>query len=111
MVQALSANYGTATRADVEISFPTNELYRSTEKVIARWEDSQYSFNLFRSSFLNSFGLIMFSKGLDAQVRAALAESIKLEGQEDLQKEIERQKKEADNLEVARQKNRKTFRP
>ncbi len=111
MVEAISAQYGTATRPDAQISFPTNELYRSTEKVIARWEDSQYSFNLFRSSFLNSFGLVMFSKRLDSQARAAIAESIKLEGQENPQKEIERQKKEADNLEVARQKNRKTFRP
>ena len=111
MVQALSAKYGTATRPDAQISFPTNELYRSTEKVIARWEDSQYSINLFRSGFLNSFGLVMFSKRLDGQAEAAIAESAKLEGQEDLQKEIERQRKEADNLEVARQKNRKAFRP
>ena len=111
MVEAISAQYGTATRPDAQITFPTNELYRSTEKVIARWEDSQYSLNLFRSSFLNSFGLVMFSKGLDTQVRAALAESIKLEEQENPQKEIERQKKEGDNLAVARQNNRKTFRP
>jgi hypothetical protein len=111
MVQALSAQYGTATRPDAQITFPTNELYRSTEKVIARWEDSQYSINLFRSGFLNSFGLVMFSKRLDGQAKAAIAESANLEGQEDLQKEIERQRKEADNLEVARQKNRKTFRP
>ncbi len=111
MVQAISAQFGTATRPAAEISFSTNELYRSTEKVIARWEDSQYSINLIRSSFLNSFALIMFSKGLDAQAEAAIAESVKLERQEDPQKEIERQKKEAENLEVARQKNRKTFRP
>ncbi len=111
MVQAISGRYGTATRPAAEISFPTNELYRSIEKVIARWEDSQYSINLFRSGFLNSFGLVMFSKRLDGQAKAAIAESVKLEGQEDLQKEIERQKKEAGNLEVARQKNRKTFRP
>ncbi|HEY4682231.1 MAG TPA: hypothetical protein VIH17_03165 [Candidatus Acidoferrales bacterium] len=111
LVQAISAQYGTATRPAAEISFPTNELYRSTEKVIARWEDSQYSISLFRSSFLNSFGLVMFSKRLDGQAEAAIAESVKLEGQEDRQKEIERQKKEAGNLEVARQKNRKTFRP
>jgi len=111
MVEAISTNYGTATRPDVEISFPTNELYKSTEKVIARWEDSQYSVNLFRSSFLNTFGLVMFSKRLDAIVRSALAESTKLEGQEDPQKEIERQKKEAHKLEVARQENKKTFRP
>ena len=111
MVRAISAQYGTATKPDVQISFPTNELYRSTEKVIARWEDSQYSINLFRATSLNSFGLVMFSKRLDAQAEAAMAESVKLEGQEDLQKEIDRQKKETDNLEVARQKNRKTFLP
>jgi hypothetical protein len=112
MVEAISAEYGPANRPDAQISFPTNELYSSTEKVIARWEDSQYSFNLFRSSFLNTFGLVMFSKRLDTQVRAALAESIKLEvGEDDASKEIARQKKEADKLEVARQINRKTFRP
>jgi hypothetical protein len=111
MVRAISAQYGTATKPDVQISFPTNELYRSTEKVIARWEDSQYSINLFRATSLNSFGLVMFSKRLDAQAEAAMGESVKLEEQEDLQKEIDRQKKETDNLEVARQKNRKTFRP
>ncbi len=111
MVEAISAKYGTATRPDAQISFPTNELYRSTEKVIARWEDFHYSINLFRSSFLNSFGLVMFSKRLDGQAKAAIAESVKLEGQEDLQKEIERQKKVAGNLEAARQKNRTTFRP
>ncbi len=112
MVESISAQYGVATRPNAPISFPTNELYRSTETVVARWEDSQYSVNLFRSSFLNSFGLIMFSKPLDTQVRAALAESIKLEGQgEGPQKEIDRQKTETDILEVARQKNRKAFRP
>jgi hypothetical protein len=111
MVQAISTKYGTPTRPTDEISFPTNELYRSTEKVIARWEDSQYSINLVRSRFLNSFALVMFSKRLDAQVEAAIAKSIKLEGQEDPQREIDRQKKETDDLEAARQKNQKTFRP
>jgi hypothetical protein len=52
----------------------------------------------------------MFSKRLDAQANAAI-ESMKLEGQEDPQKEIDRQKKETDDLEAARQKNRKIFRP
>ena len=111
MVQAISTKYGTATRPAGEISFPTNELYRSTQKVIARWEDSQYSINLVRSRFLNSFVLAMFSKRLNAQADAAIAKSIKLEGQEAPQKEIDRQKKETDDLEAARQKNRKIFRP
>jgi len=111
MVQAISTKYGIATRPAGEISFPTNELYRSTQKVIARWEDSQYSINLVRSRFLNSFALVMFSKRLDAQADAAIAKSTKLEGQEDPQKEIDRQKKETDDLEAARQKNRRIFRP
>jgi hypothetical protein len=111
MVQAISTKYGIATRPAGEISFSTNELYRSTQKVIARWEDSQYSINLVRSRFLNSFALVMFSKRLDAQAGAAIAKSIKLEGQEDPQKEIDRQKKETVDLEAARQKNRKIFRP
>jgi hypothetical protein len=111
MVEAISTKYGTATRPAGEINFPTNELYRSTEKVIARWEDSQYSINVVRSKFLNSFALVMFSKRLDAQADAAIAKSIKLEGREDPQKEIDRQKKETDDLEAARQKNRKIFRP
>ena len=111
MVQAISTKYGTPTRPVGEISFPTNELYRSTEKVIARWEDSQYSINLVRSTFLNSFALVMFSKRLDAQADVAIAKSLKMEGQADPQKEIDGQKKETDDLEAARQKNRKIFRP
>jgi hypothetical protein len=111
MVQAISAQFGTATMPAAEISFSTNELYRSTEKVIARWENSQYSINLIRSRFLDSFALVMFSKRLDAQAEAAIAESVKLERREDPQKEIERQKREADSLAAARLKNRKTFHP
>jgi hypothetical protein len=111
MVEAVSTKYGTPTRPVGEISFPTNELYRSTEKVIARWEDSQYSINLVPSRFLNSFSLVMISKRLDAQAESAIAKSLKMEGDEDPQREIDRQKKEADDLEAARQKNLKIFRP
>lgn len=112
MVDAISGQYGPATRPNVPLSFPTNELYMSSEIVTARWEDSQYSFNLFRSSFLNSFGLVMFSKRLDARVRVAFAESLKHEKQaEDPREESARLRTEADKLEVARQRNRKIFRP
>jgi hypothetical protein len=113
MVRTMSAKYGTATRPTAEINFPTNETgeYGTTEKVIVRWEDSQYSFNLFRSPLSNTFGLVMFSKRLDAQAEAAIAKSLKLEGQEDPWKEVARLKKEADDLETSRQKNIKAFLP
>jgi hypothetical protein len=113
MVRTMSVKYGTATRPTAEINFPTNETgeYGTTEKVIARWEDSQYSFNLFRSPLSNTFGLVMFSKRLEAQAEAAIAKSLKLEGQEDPQKEVARVKKEVDDLETSRQKNIKAFLP
>jgi hypothetical protein len=111
MIQAISVQYGTAARPDAQISFPTNELYRSTEKVIARWEDSQYSINLFRSSFLNTFGLVMFSKRLDGQAEVAITQALKLEKRDAPQKEAARMKKEANDLGVARQKNKEAFRP
>jgi hypothetical protein len=128
MVQAISDRYGTATRAATNVNFfPTNYLdgstdtvipffpisdpYRSADRVIARWEDSQNAVSLLRSSNLTSFRLAISSKQLDAQAEAAIIESVKLENEEASQKEINRQKKEADNLEVARQKNMKTFQP
>jgi hypothetical protein len=114
MVQAVSARYGTATRLYPEINLPTYDLYASTETVIARWEDSQNSVNLFRSSNQSPFLLAVFSKRLDAQAKAASIESEKLERlekQEAPQVEIARLKKEADELVVARQINQKTFRP
>jgi hypothetical protein len=112
MVRAISARYGAGTRLYPEINFPSNDVFaRSEEMVIARWEDSQNAVNLLRSSNMNSFRLAVFSKRLDAQAVAASAESVKLEKQEAPQKEIDRQKKEVDDLDLARQKNKTTFRP
>jgi hypothetical protein len=111
MVQAVSARYGAATRFYPELNFPTHNTYASTDIYIARWEDSQNSVNLFLSSNRSSFQLAIFSKQLDAQAKAAILESEKLEKQVALQVEIGRPKREADELEVARQINQKTFRP
>ena len=53
----------------------------------------------------------MFAKQLDAQAGVSIAESVKLEQQEAPQKEAARVKKDADDLELERQKNIKTLRP
>jgi len=111
MIQILSARYGTATRPAAEVNFPTNDAYRATEKVIARWEDPQYSLNLFRSDIPDTFAVVMFAKQMDAQAAAAIAESTKLELQEAPQIEAARVKQVAVDLEVERQKNIKALRP
>jgi hypothetical protein len=110
MIRAVSAKYGTATRPVAVVNFPTNPSYHATEKVVARWEDSQYSLNLFRSSG-DTFAIVMFTKQVDAQAGISIAESVKLDQQEAPQKEAARVKKVADDLEGERQKNIKTLRP
>ena len=115
VVDALSADYGTATTPAAEVIFSSSQVYNDSEVVIARWEDSQYSFNLFRSSYQPTFGMIAFSKPLDALARAAVAEAIRLDEQEAPQREIERQKeedaKDRAGQEKARLANRPNFRP
>ena len=111
MIRIVSAKYGVATRPVADVNFPTNPSYRASEKVVARWEDPQYSFNLFRFSASNAFAIVMFDKRLDAQAGASIAESVLLEQLEAPQKEAERVKKETDDLEGERQKNIKTLRP
>ena len=52
----------------------------------------------------------MFSKRVNAQAEAAIVESAKLAKEQAPQK-IARQIKEVDDLDIARQKNIKSFRP
>jgi hypothetical protein len=111
MIRIVSAKYGMATRPlATVVAFPMNPSYKASEKVIARWEDSQYSLNLFRT-YGDTFALVMFIKQMDTQAGISIAESVKLEQQEAPQKEAARVKKTADDLEIDRQKNIKTLRP
>jgi hypothetical protein len=111
MVKAISARYGNGVRLYPEIDFPSHDVYSSPAKVIAQWDDSQNSVSFFHSTGAESFGLAVFSKRLNAQAEAAIVESAKLEKEQAPQKEIDRQKKEVADLDIARQKNMKSFRP
>lgn len=116
MVEGISAQYGTASRPDTKvILFSTLQVYDESEKVIARWEDSQYSFNLFRSPYQPTFGMLIFSKRLDLLAQAAVAEAVRLDEQEAPQRAIDLQKKQdrADlaEQEKARLANKPNFRP
>jgi hypothetical protein len=107
MVKSIAAKYGPATYVALAIDFTANER----QEPVASWEDSQYSFNLVRSSFTGGFELVIYSKRVNAGAELAVAEAVKLEEQEAPKRAAERQKKDADDLEVTRQKNQKSFRP
>ena len=109
MVQSISARYGPAMNAAKKIGNPANEGY--SQQLVATWEDSQYCLKLVRDSFSGSYGLIMLSKHADTEAETASVEATRLEEQERPQKEANRLKKEADNLEIERQKNKKIFQP
>jgi hypothetical protein len=111
MVKSISAKYGPPTNVVLEIDSVKSDPYDAEQKPVAYWEDAQYSFRLVRSSFTDHLGLIIYSKRVNAEAELAIAEAVKLEKQEGPKREAERQKKQTDDLEVARQKNQKSFRP
>jgi hypothetical protein len=116
LIESISAKYGTPTTpaAKITSSSPT-QAFSDSEKVLARWEDSQYSFNLFRSPFGSVPGMLIFSKRLDTLAQVAIVEAIRLNEQEAPQREIDRLKKEGEDKNAAGQKvrpaNKASFRP
>jgi hypothetical protein len=116
MIEAISERYGKAERPVATIVlFTSSQVYGDREKVIARWEDAQYSFNLFRSGYRTALGMLVFTKRLDALAQAAIGQSIRLDDQEAPQREKARQEKEDAEKgavqEKARKANKVKFRP
>ncbi len=113
MIQGVSATYGTATRPTAEIAY--HSIYGEVAPVLARWEDSQYAYNLVRSGDQTGFALILYSKRLDALAQAAITEAVRLDVQEQPQRELEKQNRRNDEqrlaLEKARVVNKAGFRP
>ena len=107
MVEVISSKYGIATKpAAKTISFSSSQGYYDSEKVAASWEDLQYSFNLFRSTYQPKFGIVLFSKRLDALARLAMVETIRLDEREAPHREIERERNEDQADRATREKVR-----
>lgn len=115
MIEAISATYGAAVDPSAEIILSSIYDDSETVKVLARWEDSNWSFNLVRSKYQPSFALIALLKRLDAPARAAVDEAVQLERQEAPQREMERQNKDDEQRRLQQEKarlvNRPDFRP
>ena len=115
VVDALSVSYGPATLSATEISSSVSRVDNDSDKIVAHWEDAEHSLNLVRPSYASTFGLVAFSKRLDALARAASIEAIRLDEQEAPARAIERKKKQEDEdyarREHARNVNKTAFRP
>ena len=113
MIQALSKTYGTATKPNAEIAY--HSYYSETSKVIARWEDSDYSYNLVRAEDRSTFALVLYSKALEARAQTGMLEAARLDVLEAPQKEADRVKKQTEETEMLQEKsrlaNKASFRP
>jgi len=116
MIEAISATYGIATQPAAKIIlFSSSYIYNDSAKVMACWEDSQSSLNLFRSFNQPSFGMLILSKRVDALAQEAIREAIRLDEQEAPQRDIARRKQEGEETRAAQEKarpaNKADFRP
>jgi len=113
VVEAISATYGAAVRPSEEIAY--HSYYSEVAPVIARWEDSQYSYNLIRSDEQTSFAMVLFSKRLDALAQLAISEAVRIDALEAPQREAEHASRQAEEdrvqLEKSRLANKAGFRP
>ena len=117
MIDGISRMYGPAAKTPVKASrAPLAALVLESGTRVAAWGDGEYSAVLYRSDFLSSgFRLIVTSVRLEALAVASEAEAVRLDEQNAPQRELARQKKEADDEHAAKDKarvsNKAAFRP
>jgi hypothetical protein len=112
MIEAISALYGPATMPERTIAVSGSAAYyEDNQKVLACWEDEQYSYNLFRSPYGNAFGLIAFSRKLDLMAIDSSREGDRLDKLEAPGKELARQTKQEEDKRAAQEKARLISKP
>ncbi len=111
LVEALSALYGPARKPETSINVSSLLAYNDDQQVLARWENAQYSYNLFRSSYGMSFGLVAFSKRLDLMASVAKREAERLDKLEAPARETASRKRQEEDDRAAQMKARQITKP
>jgi hypothetical protein len=113
-IEALSGTYGIAEKPTP----PTRAVQAGSDdqqEIVARWQDSQYCFDLIRTPYGPSFSLIGVLKSLQAPVQVAITEATRLDAQEAPQRDAARladeKETEQAKLEKSRLVNKPRFRP
>lgn len=110
LIDAISAQYGAATRPGVTAVL-SSQFSEEKAQVLARWEDADYSLNLVQLPYSETVKMVIFQKVLNARAEAAIAEGIRLDTEEapGLAK-LEAQNAKTD-LDKSRLVNKARFRP
>jgi len=114
VVEAISTSYGVDTKLTAPATIAQGP-FDDQEEVLARWEDSEYRYDLIRSTYGSGFRLIGVLKRLEGPARASTIEAKRLDDQEAPQREAARIAGEDEaakaRLEKARLANKAKFRP
>ena len=113
-IDAISATYGPAAKPTSPAKV-VSRSYGNPEEILAQWQDSQYRFDLIRSSYGPTFRLVGVIRRLEAPAQAATLEAKRLDDQEAPQRDAVRVASEEQaaktKLEKARLVNKPKFRP
>src|SRR5579872_79920 len=117
VARSIATIYGPPAKPAGQITIRLAESYGypKPENIVARWQDSQYSLNLVRASFQQTYALVAISRRLDSLAETAITESERLDIVERPQREQERATRDAAEerakAEKARLLNQPNFRP
>jgi hypothetical protein len=117
MVEAVSVRYGPAMLPLLPATpiLALSKVDADSDRIMAHWEDAQSSVDLFQPSYASTFGLVVFSKRLDALAQSASIEAARLDAQDAPTRAIDRKQKQEDDDGARQQKarlvNKATFRP
>ena len=106
LVEAISKTYGPPTKPGGIVVVSSYADYEDEQKVLARWENGENTYSLFRSSYRDEFGLVAYSKKIETVARASILEARRLETAAAPQREADRQQKALENQRVAEEKAR-----
>lgn len=113
VIDAISETYGAARRPETELRL--HSYFAEFTKVLARWEDATYAYDLVRTGDRTSFALVMYSKSVERLAQAAIQEAMRLDALDAPRKaqEAESKRLEQDRLalEKSRAANRPNFKP
>jgi hypothetical protein len=110
IIQAVSTQYGAATHPAVKAVLPS-DAFSEGVTIMARWENTDYSFTLVQSPYGSKFALIALSKRLDNLAQSAIAAGIQMDAQEAPQRQKMQERDANTELQKARLVNQRRFRP
>jgi hypothetical protein len=115
LIEALSTTYGPPLKPVAKARAVVAQFEQEFGTSLAEWAGVDYSVALHQSSYVSAFRVIVTSPRLEALARTAGVQALRLDEREAPEREIARQKKEAEDARASQEKarlaNKAVFRP